>query len=64
MSGKKTATVTFRIDPQTKEALQHAAGQERRSLANMIEVMIRDYCKRHDIAIDGVEAGPIGDREQ
>lgn len=27
------------------------AEQERRSLANMVEVLIRDYCERNGIAI-------------
>lgn len=46
MAPTKTATVTFRIDPEVKEALQQVAEQEHRSLANMVEVMIRDYCSR------------------
>jgi hypothetical protein len=40
---------TFRIDPGLKEALRTAAQQEHRSIANMAEVLIRDYCKRKGI---------------
>lgn len=51
MSTIKTATLTFRIDPGLKEGLRIAAEQEHRSIANMIEVLIRDHCERHGIAI-------------
>ncbi|MHA7881137.1 MAG: type II toxin-antitoxin system antitoxin [Saccharospirillum sp.] len=51
MATTKTATVTFRIDPAVKEALRTAAAREHRSIANMVEVLIREHCGRHDIAI-------------
>ncbi len=37
-----TLTVTFHIDPVVKEALRTAAAREHRSIANMVEVLIRD----------------------
>ncbi|MBV5311582.1 hypothetical protein [Chromatium okenii] len=43
MTVTKIATVTFRIKPEIKAALCEAAEREQRSLANMLEVMIRDY---------------------
>jgi hypothetical protein len=51
MATIKTATLTFRIDPGLKEALRIAADQEHRSIANMVEVLIRDYCGQRGIAI-------------
>lgn len=48
MTSNKTATLTLRLDPTLKEALRNAAEREHRSLANMVEVMILDYCGRHD----------------
>lgn len=51
MATTKTATLTFRIDPGLKEALRIAAHQEHRSIANMVEVLILDYCGRNGIAI-------------
>lgn len=51
MATTKTATLTFRIDPEVKEALRAAASQEHRSIANMVEVLIRDYCGRNGISI-------------
>lgn len=51
MATIKTATLTFRIDPGLKEALRIAANQEHRSIANMVEVLIREYCEQRGIAI-------------
>jgi hypothetical protein len=51
MSSTKTATLTFRIDPGLKEALRTVADQEHRSIANMIEVLIREYCGQRGIVI-------------
>ncbi|MBX9812319.1 MAG: hypothetical protein K2Y16_12015 [Burkholderiales bacterium] len=51
MAAAKTSTLTFRIEPGLKEALRTAAAREHRSIANMVEVLIRDYCERNGIAI-------------
>jgi hypothetical protein len=51
MATAKTTTLTFRIEPNLKEALRTAAEREHRSIANMVEVLIRDYCGRNGIAI-------------
>ena len=47
----------LRLDPTVKQGLRALAARERRSLSNMIEVMIRDYGQQHGIAIP--EAQPI-----
>ncbi|MCB1769027.1 MAG: hypothetical protein KDJ31_04885 [Candidatus Competibacteraceae bacterium] len=51
MAISKTATLTFRIDPGLKEALRIAASLDHRSIANMIEVLIRNHCEQRGIAI-------------
>lgn len=51
MAATKTITLTLRVDPVIKEGLRLLAEKEHRSLTNMVEVMIRDYCKLHDVAI-------------
>lgn len=51
MATAKTTTLTFRIEPGLKEALRAAAAREHRSIANMVEVLIRDYCEQNGIAI-------------
>ncbi len=52
MPTAKTTTLTFRIEPDLKEALRKAAAREHRSIANMVEVLIRDYCEHNGIAIE------------
>ncbi len=61
MAAAKTTTLTFRIEPSLKEALCTAADREHRSIANMVEVLIRDWCGRNGIAIP--EQGTIFDAE-
>lgn len=53
MTTAKTTTLTFRIEPGLKEALRTAATREHRSIANMVEVLIRDYCGQNGIKIPG-----------
>lgn len=62
MATRKTSTLTFRIEPALKDALRAAAEREHRSIANMIAVMIRDYCGRTDVAI--TESGAIDPRRR
>jgi len=59
----KTSTLTFRIDPSLKEALRTAAHMEHRSIANMVEVMIRDHCQRNGIPIPEQQALPKEDNQ-
>lgn len=61
MSSTKTATLTFRIEPVLKEAVRTAADREHRSIANMIEVMIRDYCGRVGVSIEDKQGTPSQD---
>jgi len=51
MAPKKTATLNLRIDPAIKEALREAASQEQRSIANMVEVLIRKHCTEAGIPV-------------
>ena len=64
MPPKKTTTMNLRVDPAIKEAIREAALLEHRSIANMIEILIRDHCKAVGISIpeqqtlfDGEENG-------
>lgn len=52
MATNKTATLTIRVEPDIKEALRLAAQAEHRSIANMIEVLIREHCEKQGIDID------------
>lgn len=51
MSPTKVATLNLRIDPALKEALRMAAIRDHRSIANLIEVLIRRHCADHGITI-------------
>ncbi len=51
MATTKTITLTLRVDPVIKEGLRLLAEKEHRSLTNMVEVMIRDSCKQHNVTI-------------
>ena len=51
MVPRKTATLNLRIDPVLKEAVRYAAIREQRSVANMIEVLIRQHCEQVGIPI-------------
>ena len=58
MATGKTSTLTFRIEPALKDALRTAADLEHRSIANMVEVMIRDYCGRTGVSIQSPPTTP------
>ena len=51
MPPTKTATLNLRIDPGVKEAARVAALHEHRSVANLIEVLIRRHCEATGIPI-------------
>ncbi len=51
MSKIKIATLNLRIAPGLKEAVRKAADQEHRSVANMVEVLIRRHCNQEGIVI-------------
>ena len=60
MPALKSATLNLRIDPAIKEALRTAAAQDHRSIANMVEMLIRKHCEDAGIAIPE-QAGLFGD---
>ena len=47
----KTEVATIKLTPQCRVAWEAAAAVETRSLANMFEVAILDYCRRHGVKI-------------
>ncbi len=51
MTATKSETLTVRIKPEVKAGLKTIADLEQRSVANMIEVIIRDYCSEQGIEI-------------
>lgn len=51
MSKTKVATLNLRITPGLKEAVRVAAVREHRSVANMVEMLIRRHCDESGIVI-------------
>jgi len=51
MTPKKTTVLNLRIDPILKGAAKEAAVREQRSVANLIEVLIRKHCAEVGISI-------------
>ena len=51
MPSKKTTTLNLRVDPALKEAIRQAAVRENRSVANMVETLIRRHCEDVGIPI-------------
>lgn len=56
MTVSKTATLNLRIDPLLKEAVRIAALRDHRSIANLIEVLIRKHCEANGISIPEQQA--------
>ena len=57
-SDVKSETLNLRVSPAFKQALKEAAGNEQRSMVNMLEVLLSDYCDRNSINIADLKAKP------
>lgn len=51
MAKTKVSTLNLRISPVIKDAVREAAAREHRSVANMIEMLIRRHCDEVGITI-------------
>ena len=51
MPRTKIATLNLRITPGVKDAVREAAEREHRSVANMVEMLIRRHCDKAGIVI-------------
>ena len=49
---RKTETLNLRVSPELKELVRQAAAKEHRTVANFIEVLVRDHCQRHGAAAE------------
>lgn len=47
----KTATLNLRIHSGIKEAARIAASKEHRSIANLVELLIRQHCEQTGVVI-------------
>lgn len=60
MSRTKVATLNLRIAPPLKAAVRAAADREHRSVANMVEMLIRRHCEDAGIVIPEPNELPRG----
>lgn len=49
---RKTETLNLRMSPELKELVRVAAARDHRTIANFIEVLVREHCDRLGIDID------------
>lgn len=54
----KSETLNLRVSPTFKQVLKEAADHEQRSMVNMLEVLLADYCDRKGIVLLVQEATP------
>ncbi|MES2149896.1 MAG: hypothetical protein V4508_08880 [Pseudomonadota bacterium] len=62
MNPIKSAPTAFRFDPTVKQALAVIAQRERRSMANMLEWLIRKHCEAEKLGwpVDFKATGDVG----
>lgn len=58
MSRLKDETLSIRTSAEIKQLLRLAAGRERRSVASMIEILVLEYARSHDLKLDSPNGGP------
>lgn len=54
----KSETLNLRVSPTFKQVLKEAADAEQRSMVNMLEVLLGDYCDRKGIISPGRKTIP------
>ena len=47
---RKTETLNLRVSPELKQLVREAALRDHRTIANFIEVLVREHCERGGIA--------------
>jgi len=58
MQQRKSEAVNLRMTPEIKQMLRLAAGRERRTISNMVEVLVLAYCQQHEIEMDSEVDSP------
>ncbi|WP_396271377.1 hypothetical protein [Ideonella sp.] len=60
MSRLKDETLSIRTSAEIKQLLRLAADRERRSVASMIEILVLEYARIHDLKASSGEHKPEG----
>lgn len=48
---RKTETLNLRVSPALKELVRVAAARDHRTIANFIEVLVREHCDKYGVGI-------------
>jgi len=48
---RKTDTLNLRVTPELKEMIRTAAEREHRTIANFVEVLVRQHCAEKEILV-------------
>ena len=55
MTTVKSTTLTFRNEPERKEALRSTIQRDHRNIADMVSVLIQDQCEQNGIEIQNFQ---------
>lgn len=58
MSRLKDETLSIRTSAEIKQLLRLAADRERRSVASMVEILVLEYARNHDLSLDRPDGEP------
>ncbi|MDD3610257.1 MAG: hypothetical protein PHI49_10960 [Halothiobacillaceae bacterium] len=59
MSRLKDETLAIRTSSEIKQLLRLAADRERRSEVSMIEILVLEYARTHDLRADDAAKSPV-----
>ena len=59
MSLLKDETLSIRTSLEIKQLVRMAAERERRSVSSMIEILVLEYARAHDLHADGLAKTPV-----
>lgn len=58
MSRLKDETLSIRTSAEIKQLLRLAADRERRSVASMVEILVLEYARSHELRLDRPSGEP------
>lgn len=58
MPRSKEETLSIRTSAEIKDLLRLAADRERRSLASMVEILVLEYARSHQLGLDRPNGAP------
>jgi uncharacterized protein (DUF1778 family) len=59
MSRLKDETLSIRTSAEIKQLLRLAADRERRSVSSMVEILVLEYARNHDLSLDHRGVKPL-----